>query len=1637
MPDPFDFISTRSDINDLPDILSTDLPKIDNVSLIPLVSADNRTNPETSVLDNIVNAVNLLPDNSPAYEYKAKEERRYNNPYLQFTPDTRGRGDIENVYGQYQGSGEQLLNGIIKMGALAGATFVSSYASIPSSLDLIRSGKPIEAFKDDATFSAVQNWTEGIEDQFPNYYTQWERDHPYLSIISPTGFANVWGDKVIKNIGFTVGGLAAGITQGAALEVLTGGLGTPLAFMKAAKVLEGSFGSLIRGFRNLSKVGLVGKADDVIKGLEYTKDTLEAIKATSRLNQIRTGATLAATTYLSAQGQAFIEGYHTYIDTKKQLLEEAINAGNLTPDKLNQIEKDAMDAGRYTTGLNIPLLMASNLVQFPIILGGKAFGSINKGFIKKSITKEGIKFTNDHTFRKGLKTWGRESLKGFVSEGLEEGNQYFIGNSLHDYYTDKIDPQSKKGLAEYMLNNIPKVLRDEQFQQEAFFGGLSGVAMGAPFARGRYFKTSKTQSTVDHLNNVYDNFNKGVKNFTHTVQLQDNTDNPDGKHNADIAHKALFSAVHDSLRTGTYDMHQDILEDMKHLSFEDFNKTFGTTFENENDKLSHVQGLVHESEQIKKDVINTNKYFMTNPFTQNKLLQKVKQALSSKDEYAIANAQERLFEDFKELAAFNQSRLRTVGNNLSDKITSLKTLGAKDESIQYLITIAGSPKGLNNYLQWKGVQLEALNKSIAYFEKMKGLGSDTDPNLKADMEKEYKEATKRKRFLEAYMITVQSEKDQDKVLDLILREETTGEQQLRFLESLKKTAKEAADLQAQQTNLEVEQEDLSDPESKTAEELINLNEQVGQQNTPVDNEAELVPPVEDTAKWTTKFKQGDKLPFGDKPYTINQVLEDALAVTDDKGIQYRVTNTDKGYRIDAITTSPTEQMQSQTNVKKSFNDINPEEKNRITKALENEKSNNPSRFSELKSIVDNIRISTIEMLDRANGTVFESLADVLRPLLKNVETKWYFKQKKNRIIENGNYIGLKISLNVLTDSSKQVPVFLHEAIHHISDIKTYSFVNKQYDKLSSSEIEALKNLERIYTKCKSLAGGDKKLYGFNNLAEFLTESFTDRKFQEVLKKIPGEGKHPNMFKAFIDAIAELLGISNNSILEDIFYYTEQIANKEVSEEEAYAELYMYNKANNEANEFTKLVDKILANPAPTDTQELEDGIENTIINNAVFLTPPGEENGYRSLIPISEALQNQKYKFYDLGDNLYAVVTDKITYLIDKNYPNKDGKYIVEKIYRTNTGSLSIINKPYLEIITKANGQNLEERYKRLLEARRSLLNKLEQDNTQVQEPQLTPLATFQERKEQIEKNRQKDLNSESGRIVVSTEIWEDDEGRLFRIDKLKNGKQRLSVTNEEGKLLNVIDVYDGSLSPKKFISNGKKLRNQEIRENKIADKINTKYDAQLLDVLKDELSSGKLITDFTIAEQKLLNTPSQVDPVEEYLAEPEVQQEVVEPLTTEQAEEIRGKKTEVQVFHPVTFSEQGFTYQDIIDNPGMYFSLDKVATPSGKLYTAKVVKGKATGEIVEVKFDSTMEKNKGLDKAKKPYFTQDHYKTLEFRQVLWKDSKALESTQVVPNQENEDNNANYIEMFFKDNNSTLKDSVLLLINKGMIKLDC
>ena len=80
-----------------------------------------------SILDLAAQNISSSPDNAPAYDYTTQQEKRYNNPNLQFTPYTNTGKDIEDLYASKQSAGSQLWNSTLKAGANVVGTFASSF----------------------------------------------------------------------------------------------------------------------------------------------------------------------------------------------------------------------------------------------------------------------------------------------------------------------------------------------------------------------------------------------------------------------------------------------------------------------------------------------------------------------------------------------------------------------------------------------------------------------------------------------------------------------------------------------------------------------------------------------------------------------------------------------------------------------------------------------------------------------------------------------------------------------------------------------------------------------------------------------------------------------------------------------------------------------------------------------------------------------------------------------------------------------------------------------------------------------------------------------------------------------------------------------------------------------------------------------------------------------------------------------------------------------------------------------------------------------------------------------------------------------------------------------------------------------
>jgi hypothetical protein len=103
------------------------------------------------------------------------------------------------------------------MGVLAGTTFLNSTVGlIAGAGTAIAEGRWLGLW-DNGVNKFLDNINKKSEEFLPNYYTNEERDSPWYENIFT---ANFIGDKVLKNMGFTMGAIAAG--------ALTGNFGTSL-----------------------------------------------------------------------------------------------------------------------------------------------------------------------------------------------------------------------------------------------------------------------------------------------------------------------------------------------------------------------------------------------------------------------------------------------------------------------------------------------------------------------------------------------------------------------------------------------------------------------------------------------------------------------------------------------------------------------------------------------------------------------------------------------------------------------------------------------------------------------------------------------------------------------------------------------------------------------------------------------------------------------------------------------------------------------------------------------------------------------------------------------------------------------------------------------------------------------------------------------------------------------------------------------------------------------------------------------------------------------------------------------------------------------------------------------------------------
>lgn len=405
---------------------------------------------------------------------------RYTNTPAQlgqsmFDDEVVGGTEYENlneIRAQRQPWYAKLSAGVAKGAVLAGTTFLDGTIGLAMGIGAAVDKEDASQLWDNPFSRIMQQINEESEKLLPNYYTREEQESPWYENIFT---ANFLGDKLIKNLGFTVGAFYSGNVFSNLLKAtkIPQLIGTLSKSVQAPKHIISGTGAVLSAI-NEGRIEALNNSND---WFQYQKQQLDDVYAQK----------------FQALEDAYA-GTEIY-DSMKMQLQDDYNKS------LAKINEDRTKMGNADLLMNLPILTASNIIQF-----GKLYGN---GF--KTARK-----TNSIYGKLGeLKTDAAENmtrksiLKGLgvsASEGAEEISQKAASTisgkayeqDLNNYYSALSDPESVdktinwgKAFGEGLL----ETLGDAGTWEEGFIGAITG-ALGMPMFRGIRNQEGKLQSPV-------------------------------------------------------------------------------------------------------------------------------------------------------------------------------------------------------------------------------------------------------------------------------------------------------------------------------------------------------------------------------------------------------------------------------------------------------------------------------------------------------------------------------------------------------------------------------------------------------------------------------------------------------------------------------------------------------------------------------------------------------------------------------------------------------------------------------------------------------------------------------------------------------------------------------------------------------------------------------------------------------------------------------------------------------------------------------------------------------------------------------------------------------------------------------------
>ena len=432
--------------------------------------------------------------------------------------------DLQEARGELQPGWSQLLNGTAKGVITAGTTFLNgTVGTVWGIASAIQNGvngdSMVAGYWNNSFTQAMNDFTKQVEEDIPNYYTQYEVENPWSNLCT----ANFLGDKLIKNAGFTVGAAYTGLGVAGAL-----GKASKLLNLsnKAANATRTIGSGVINGLAE-SSIEAINNYDEM-RNNQQASEVQKYESELKKLDQKYAGMLEAIPDMLimSNDGNSgkmekdpqVVNALRLKYEAEKKERDDIHNL------MMAKIQDDCVKAGNITFALNLPLTIGTDIKQMGALLG-KGYDAGRKTYttVERSFDKE-AKTLTDKTRKELSKSLGRkatdeelqtatkplldnlkrdiekapfsnsittgtkvkEALKVTGSEGVQEWSQSAASAIAEDYYSQDIlnyreaivDNNAKQKTVDVM-SSVSKSLINTLTDQDALMEGAIGAFMGA------------------------------------------------------------------------------------------------------------------------------------------------------------------------------------------------------------------------------------------------------------------------------------------------------------------------------------------------------------------------------------------------------------------------------------------------------------------------------------------------------------------------------------------------------------------------------------------------------------------------------------------------------------------------------------------------------------------------------------------------------------------------------------------------------------------------------------------------------------------------------------------------------------------------------------------------------------------------------------------------------------------------------------------------------------------------------------------------------------------------------------------------------------------------------------------------------